>query len=111
MVISKRKFLLLAGSAGLSSGFGWQAHSGSQQATVATNNENVAIRGYDTVAYFTDGKPTPGSPDYEFLWSGARWRFASAAHRDLFAKRPEFLRSSLRRILCDGHGFWLDSQT
>lgn len=49
----------------------------------------LVISGYDAVAYFTDGKPTPGTSAYEYVWHDARWRFASAAHRDLFAKDPE----------------------
>jgi YHS domain-containing protein len=49
----------------------------------------MAIDGYDPVAYFTDGKPVEGSKAYSFDWNGATWRFASAAHRDLFAQAPE----------------------
>jgi len=41
------------------------------------------------VAYFTDGKPVPGVSDFEYVWHDARWRFASAAHRDLFVANPE----------------------
>ncbi len=49
----------------------------------------VAIDGWDPVAYFTDGKPVEGSRDFVHEWNGATWRFASAAHRDLFAQAPE----------------------
>jgi len=49
----------------------------------------VAIDGFDPVAYFTDGRPVEGSKAYTFEWQGATWRFASAAHRDLFAAAPE----------------------
>jgi enamine deaminase RidA (YjgF/YER057c/UK114 family) len=49
----------------------------------------LAISGYDPVAYFTDGKPVPGLAEFEHVWHEARWRFASAAHRDLFAKNPD----------------------
>lgn len=48
----------------------------------------VAVKGYDVVAYFTDSKPVKGSDDFEFTWMDATWRFASAAHRDAFAKNP-----------------------
>ena len=44
----------------------------------------LAIGGYDPVAYFTDGKPVKGKAEFETDWSGARWRFASAEHRDAF---------------------------
>jgi YHS domain-containing protein len=47
-----------------------------------------AVKGYDVVAYFTDGKPVEGSSDHEVEWNGATWRFASAQHKSLFAKEP-----------------------
>lgn len=49
----------------------------------------LSISGYDPVAYFTDAKPVPGSSEFEYIWHDARWRFASAAHRDLFIANPE----------------------
>ena len=53
------------------------------------DTDGVAILGYDTVAYFTDGRPVKGSPDFEYAWQDARWRFASAEHRTVFASNPE----------------------
>jgi hypothetical protein len=49
----------------------------------------VALRGYDVVAYFTDAKPVAGRAEFEHRWQGARWRFDTAEHRDLFAAAPE----------------------
>ena len=48
----------------------------------------LAIDGYDPVAYFTENKPVKGDSQYTFEHGGARYRFASAANRDLFAKDP-----------------------
>ena len=53
------------------------------------NSENVAIRGYDTVAYFTEGRAVEGKPEFEYVWQDARWRFVKAGHRDMFARDPE----------------------
>jgi len=47
-----------------------------------------AISGYDTVAYFRDGKPVEGDSDFTHEWMGAKWYFASAANRDAFAADP-----------------------
>ena len=58
-------------------------------ASFAAAGERLAIKGYDPVAYFTDGKPTPGSARHEAVWREATWRFASAEHRELFLERPE----------------------
>jgi hypothetical protein len=49
----------------------------------------LAISGYDTVAYFTDGKPVPGKSEFEYTWHNARWRFFSPAHRDAFVSDPD----------------------
>src|SRR5262245_54810936 len=56
---------------------------------VNVDSERIAIKGYDTVAYFADGKAVKGSEEFEYEWLDARWRFASAEHRDLFAADPE----------------------
>jgi enamine deaminase RidA (YjgF/YER057c/UK114 family) len=56
--------------------------------TARSGETRLAISGYDPVAYFTDGKPVPGLTEFEFVWHDARWRFASAAHRDLFVGDP-----------------------
>ena len=48
----------------------------------------LAIKGYDPVAYFTDGKPTHGLPEIEYEWDEQRYRFASEAHRELFRADP-----------------------
>ena len=53
------------------------------------NQQGLALRGYDPVAYFTDKKPTPGSSDIDYRWKGATFRFATPEHRDLFAANPE----------------------
>ena len=48
----------------------------------------VAVKGYDVVAYFTEGKPVKGSPEFTCPWMGATWQFASAGHRAAFAREP-----------------------
>ncbi len=49
----------------------------------------IAIRGYDTVAYFTQSKPVEGSDQYSTEWSGATWKFSTQEHLDLFIAEPE----------------------
>jgi enamine deaminase RidA (YjgF/YER057c/UK114 family) len=48
----------------------------------------LSISGYDPVAYFTDGKPVQGKPEFEYSWHRLRWRFVSGEHRDLFTRDP-----------------------
>src|SRR5215475_11085692 len=48
----------------------------------------LAIRGYDPVAYFTEGRASPGAADVEYAWDGYRYRFVSTANRELFKADP-----------------------
>lgn len=50
---------------------------------------DTAINGYDTVAYFTVGKPVMGNDAFALDWMGAKWKFASQANLDLFKANPE----------------------
>lgn len=50
---------------------------------------SVAIHGYDTVAYFTEGKPVKGKSEFEYTWEAAKWHFASTTNRDLFKANPD----------------------
>lgn len=56
--------------------------------TINKTSDSVAIKGYDPVAYFTDGKPVKGNRALEYVWTGAKWHFSSAAHKDLFIRNP-----------------------
>ena len=51
--------------------------------------EDLALEGYDPVAYFTEQSPSPGDPRYRYDWQGATWQFASQEHLDLFRADPE----------------------
>ncbi len=48
-----------------------------------------AIRGYDPVAYFVMGEPTPGKNKYSRKWKGAIYKFSSADNLALFKSDPE----------------------
>jgi len=50
---------------------------------------DLAVSGYDPVAYFTEGKPVEGKSDFEYKWQGATWRFANAKNLAAFKANPE----------------------
>lgn len=50
---------------------------------------DVAVQGYDPVAYFTEGKPVKGAKTFSAEYNGATFRFANAANRDAFIANPE----------------------
>jgi len=56
---------------------------------VNKDGKGLAIKGYDTVAYFQQGAPAKGSPEFKQQWMGATWLFANAANRDAFAADPD----------------------
>lgn len=58
-------------------------------ASASAQGPEPAIKGYDTVAYFTLGKATRGSESFTFGWHDMTWHFSSREHRDLFAAAPE----------------------
>ena len=59
------------------------------RAQSAPKSSRLAIKGYDPVAYFTDGKPMPGKPEYEAVYDDTRYNFASTQHLDLFKADPD----------------------
>ena len=62
--------------------------AGAGEKLLAIDSNHIAIKGYDTVAYFTDGKAVKGSSQFEYVYDDARWRFANAAHREMFVADP-----------------------
>lgn len=63
-------------------------------ATLALGQQNVKerrliLKGYDPVAYFTEGRPVQGNAKFQHDWDGGRYHFASAANRDKFVADPD----------------------
>jgi hypothetical protein len=57
--------------------------------TAFAQSPRVVLKGYDPVAYFTEGKPVKGDPRFSHDWDEGRYLFASASHRDMFAADPD----------------------
>jgi|TARA_B110000438_G_scaffold146580_1_gene141220 YHS domain-containing protein len=50
---------------------------------------DVAISGYDAVAYFVSGEAVQGRSIFRQEWQGAYWYFSNASHQKRFAENPE----------------------
>lgn len=50
---------------------------------------NLAVEGYDVVAYFTENQAVEGKKAHTTEWMGANWRFSSAENLALFTANPE----------------------
>jgi YHS domain-containing protein len=48
-----------------------------------------AIRGYDAVAFFTEGKPVMGADSLSYIWKEATWLFSSRENLERFKALPE----------------------
>jgi YHS domain-containing protein len=57
--------------------------------TAAEQKPDLAIKGYDTVAYFKAGKAVKCTASFTFLWHDLTWHFSTKENRDLFAASPE----------------------
>ena len=55
---------------------------------VNIDRSGIGIRGYDPVAYFTDGKPEKGLPQFSSTADGVTYLFISAAHKAAFDANP-----------------------
>ncbi len=51
--------------------------------------KRVVIRGYDPVAYFTEGRPVKGMPEFKADFDDMTYWFVSAKHRDMFMADPD----------------------
>jgi YHS domain-containing protein len=49
---------------------------------------NVAVEGFDPVAYFAQGEPVKGSKGFSTTYQGAEFRFSSQANLDAFLAMP-----------------------
>lgn len=51
--------------------------------------QEIAIKGYDPVAYFTQNKPVKGHDSISIKLSGVRWLFSSVENQMAFNRTPE----------------------
>ena len=83
--------MLLALSAGLTAPVARAAQNPIYTGTLS----DLAVSGYDPVAYFIAGKPVEGTESFSYDWQGVTWRFVSQSNLDRFkadlaAYAPQF---------------------
>lgn len=73
-----------------------QLASGKEKAVAApaaydinVDENGLALRGFDAIAYYEKGQSLEGKAAHRFAWRGVDWQFASAQNRDKFAADPE----------------------
>lgn len=84
----KHAFIRLAAAVALVTSVAAAAPALAAGTEVNVTITGLALRGYDPVAYFTDGKPVIGDYTITAQHDGATYRFASEDHKALFLKDP-----------------------
>jgi YHS domain-containing protein len=87
-MLTKRAFIALATAFALMIGVTAVTPAFAAGPELNATITGLALRGYDPVAYFTDGKPVPGDFTITAQHEGATYRFASEDHKALFEKDP-----------------------
>jgi YHS domain-containing protein len=103
MSTKRKQYLLSMGALAVIASLAWPA-AGEDFVNTGYFGD-VAIKGYDPVAYFVDGRAVEGNEQYSHRWLGATWHFASAEHRDLFAKDPSRYAPQYGGYCADGVSF------
>ena len=65
------------------------ADAATTERVVVNRFTGLAIDGFDPVAYFIDGQPVLGLPDFEAWQAGAVWRFHNEGNRASFLAHPD----------------------
>jgi YHS domain-containing protein len=68
-------------------------HSNAQDVTALRKenfnlDKNVALKGYDAVAYFKQNKAVKGNPEISATYQGVTYNFSSAENKNAFIKTP-----------------------
>jgi len=82
-------FLILIIGIGIASAVWFATTEGAGVKPVNTAENDLAVRGFDTVALFTEGELTEGRPEFSHQWKGADWRFSSMENLEKFKTAPE----------------------
>jgi YHS domain-containing protein len=88
MKLCNRKFLFLVAFVGIAVSLTACTRPANFVA-VNKDDEGLALKGFDAVAYFAVENAVQGSPQYEYAWNGAKWLFANAANLEKFKQNPE----------------------
>ena len=59
------------------------------EAAPAVAEKRLALKGYDPVSYFTEGRPEQGSAEYQAAFDDATYWFKNAEHRAMFVADPD----------------------
>lgn len=56
---------------------------------IFNTSKNIALNGFDTVAYFNQKSSARGNEIYQAEWAGSVWYFINSENRDTFVANPQ----------------------
>lgn len=87
ILFKKISMVLLACAAMLS--WASQAYGANDVRTANVSDHKLALKGYDAVAYFDQGRPISGNSRFSYVHDGIEYRFSSETNKQKFAKSPD----------------------
>ncbi len=87
-MINRRSFVIAAAGVSIIGSLATPALAGKPEIFTGLV-EGMGAAGHDVVAYFTEGKPVLGKPEFATQWKGATWQFASAENLEKFKASPD----------------------
>lgn len=67
----------------------WGSPAAAKDPVYTGTFSDVALSGFDAVAYFVEGKALKGLGNLEYDWKGVTWRFANQANLTAFKAAPQ----------------------
>lgn len=52
------------------------------------DKDALALQGYDPVAFFTEGEPVKGAPEFQSSYRGVKYHFVSKENKAIFDQEP-----------------------
>lgn len=56
---------------------------------ISSNEQGIAIDGFDVVAYHKDGAARMGKENFQVTWAGSLWYFSTLENRQAFSQAPD----------------------
>lgn len=87
-MINRRNFVLATGILSLSGALGASTVAFAAKPEIFSSASNIAISGFDPVAYFTKQMAVEGNASYSNNYKGAIWQFSNQENLDKFVAMP-----------------------
>jgi hypothetical protein len=89
LALSRRRFIAALGGLTFFPDLAAGAEPTRRRHLIVDETTGLAIGGYDPIAYFIEGQPRRGLPEFQTDWRGATWLFLNEGNLGAFVERPD----------------------